>query len=150
MAMTDEDVRQAFALFDIDKSGEIDAAEMLNAMKSLGVKNVTHVEAEKAVAAGDRDGNKGVDLEEFSSFIKAKMTEKDSDAEIEAMFGLFKPVQNSSGEMVITMSSMKQIQEYLGESTPVPLLEEFVVAAGSGGEITLAQWKQVMHDMKGK
>eukprot|EP01065_Artemidia_motanka_P038700 TRINITY_DN47557_c0_g1_i1.p2 TRINITY_DN47557_c0_g1~~TRINITY_DN47557_c0_g1_i1.p2 ORF type:complete len:174 (+),score=60.81 TRINITY_DN47557_c0_g1_i1:66-524(+) len=149
-SLSDDQIKEAFDLFDVDGSGSIEGAEMMNAMKGLGLKGVTRAEVSEALNAVDSDGNKRIEYEEFAQHVRKKMLEKDSDAEIEAMFMKFHPEKGRGGQDVITLAGMKKVQAQLGEATPDALLEEFLREAGKDGEVTLAQWKRVMYDMKGK
>ena len=55
------ELRTAFALFDLDRSGHIDANEMRQAVRSLGAKPA---EAERLLAAADTDGDGRISFEE--------------------------------------------------------------------------------------
>eukprot|EP00664_Eupelagonemidae_sp_cell27_P001846 gene1846-8600_t len=81
MSLTDEQLKEAFNLFDADGSGVIDVDEMSLAMKGLGMET-SKEELEKMIKAMDKDGSGGVDYDEFAKMMKAKMSEKDSPEEI--------------------------------------------------------------------
>jgi hypothetical protein len=60
--------RQAFDLYDVDGSGEIDEHELLLAFKSLGFDSKP-AEVRKMVALYDTDGNGVLDFDEFCELI---------------------------------------------------------------------------------
>lgn len=59
-----EALKEAFAKFDVDGSGDIDAEEIVAAMSNMGVK-VTLAEATKMIQEVDQDGNGKLDFTEF-------------------------------------------------------------------------------------
>ena len=54
-ALTDEQIKEAFNLFDADGSGAIDAEEMALAMKGLGFGDQPREEIEKMILRGARE-----------------------------------------------------------------------------------------------
>lgn len=58
------ELRQAFALFDKDGSGSIDATELLACLKSMGLHPTPH-ELDELLARMDTDGNGHIDFDEF-------------------------------------------------------------------------------------
>ena len=81
-ALTDEQIKEAFNLFDADGSGAIDAEEMSLAMKGLGFGDVPKDEVEKMIKSIDTDDNGLIEYKEFEKMMKAKMAQKDSPEEI--------------------------------------------------------------------
>ena len=63
--LTDENVKQAFALFDKGGSGSIQSCEFLDFMKSLGVLNITQFEAKLIFNFCDTDEKGKVTLKEI-------------------------------------------------------------------------------------
>merc|ERR1719506_1391956 len=69
------EIAEAFALFDTDGSGAIDAKELKVAMQALGFEP-SNDEIAKMMADIDVDGNATVELEEFIEMMEGKMSYK--------------------------------------------------------------------------
>ena len=82
------EIREAFDLFDTDKSGEIDVAELKQALMNLGIdtKNQT---LQNMLADIDKNGNANIDFDEFIDMMTAKMSDKDTREDLEKVFELF-------------------------------------------------------------
>lgn len=73
--ITDEQMaefKEAFELFDTDKSGSIDGAELAFAMRALGFEP-TGQEVADMLAKTDEDGNGTVQFQEFVDLISGKL-----------------------------------------------------------------------------
>ena len=71
-----DDVAKAFELIDADGSGGLDAGELLEVGKILGV-DMSRAEADDMLRAVDADGNGRIDLDEF----RAALAARESDAQ---------------------------------------------------------------------
>ena len=82
------EIREAFDLFDTDKSGEIDVAELKQALLNLGIdtKNQT---LQNMLADIDKNGDANIDFDEFINMMTAKMSDKDTREDLEKVFELF-------------------------------------------------------------
>ena len=69
-ALTDEQIKEAFNLFDADGSGAIDAEEMALAMKGLGFGDQPREEIEKMIRSIDTDANGLIEYPEFEKMMK--------------------------------------------------------------------------------
>merc|ERR1712166_914926 len=90
-ALTEEQVdecREAFEMFDVDRSGSIDLRELKAAIKALGM-DVNAEELKKMVGEVDKDGNGTIEFAEFLGMMTAKMSSSASDEEIAKCFKLF-------------------------------------------------------------
>ena len=67
----EKEIRDAFALFDSDGSGAIDANELKIAMDALGF-DIYADEAKRLIADIDADGSGTIELPEFMSMMKEK------------------------------------------------------------------------------
>lgn len=68
-ASQDDELREAFAVFDKDGNGMISAEELKSALLNLGEKLEDH-EVKAMIMAADRDGNGQIDYEEFIAMMK--------------------------------------------------------------------------------
>ena len=82
------EIKEAFDLFDTDHSGEIDVAELKQALMNLGIdtKNQT---LQNMLADIDKNGNANIDFDEFIDMMTAKMSDKDTREDLEKVFELF-------------------------------------------------------------
>ena len=70
-----KEIHDAFALFDSDGSGSIDANEIKIAMDALGF-DIYEDEARKMIAEIDADGSGSIELEEFTAMMAIKYAER--------------------------------------------------------------------------
>merc|ERR1711865_189756 len=83
-----EEFKEAFELFDTDKSGSIDASELDFAMRALGFEP-TGQEVADMLAKTDGDGNGTVQFEEFVDLVSGRLDRKDPDQEMKDGFAMF-------------------------------------------------------------
>lgn len=147
-ALTDEQIREAFNLFDADGSGAIDAEEMALAMKGLGFGDLPRNEVDRMVR-GMRTNSSGlVEYAEFEKLIKSRMAQKDSPEEILKAFQLFD--LDKKGK--ISFANLKEVAKLLGENPGDDVLQEMIAEADEDGdgEVSFEEFKSVMVQMKGK
>ncbi|CCW61984.1 unnamed protein product [Phytomonas sp. EM1] len=147
-ALTDEQIREAFNLFDTDGSGAIDAEEMALAMKGLGFGDLPRDEVERIVRSMKTNANGLVEYSEFEKMIKSRMAPKDSPEEIFKAFQLFDLDKRGK----ISLANLKEVAKMLGESPGDDVLQEMIAEADEDGdgEVSFEEFKNVMTQMKGK
>jgi len=67
----EEEIREAFRVFDKDGSGQISADEMRSVMANLG-ENLTDEEIDEMIREADVNGDGEVDFEEFARMMTQK------------------------------------------------------------------------------
>merc|ERR1712178_479145 len=67
------DYKEAFDMFDEDKSGSVDENELEGVMKALGL-NPTAAQIKGMIKEVDVDGNDTIEFEEFCKLMNAKVT----------------------------------------------------------------------------
>merc|ERR1719428_469677 len=82
------EIKDAFDLFDKDRSGEITIGEMLEAMRSLGY-DVENGEAAEHVKNLDKDGSGALEFNEFYELLTARFSENTTKDELQRVFTLF-------------------------------------------------------------
>lgn len=65
----DDDLRNAFMVFDSDKNGLISAKELQSVLTSLGCSNSKLGQCRKMIKGVDKDGDGFVDFDEFKSMM---------------------------------------------------------------------------------
>jgi len=66
-----DEMREAFLVFDRDKSGSVSASELKHVMNNLG-EQVTDEEVEEMIKAADADGDGELSFDDFLQFIQNK------------------------------------------------------------------------------
>jgi len=149
-ALTEEQVdecREAFEMFDMDRSGSIDLRELKAAIRALGM-NVSADELKKMVGDVDKDGNGTIEFPEFLSMMTAKMSSEATEEEIAKCFKLFD--HDATG--MITLKNLLHAREILGmDDVSTAQLENMIKQADRSGRdaISLADFVRLMRK-KGK
>lgn len=83
--VTQEELKEAFKLFDMDGDGQITIQELRQLIRKVGG-NMTEAEAKALINEADKDGNQGVDYSEFTKLWSAIRGEGEEEKEIRAEF----------------------------------------------------------------
>eukprot|EP01012_Entosiphon_sulcatum_P064454 TRINITY_DN93289_c0_g1_i1.p1 TRINITY_DN93289_c0_g1~~TRINITY_DN93289_c0_g1_i1.p1 ORF type:complete len:174 (+),score=46.09 TRINITY_DN93289_c0_g1_i1:33-554(+) len=145
MSLSLEQIREAFAIFDADGSGFIDAKEMQLAMQALGFGLQPMEEVERMIKSIDLDQNGLVDMEEFGQMMRSKEITKDSAEDIHRAFKLFD--QDNKGR--VSLHNLRNIARSLGETIPDDVLQQMIDEADSNkdGMIDFEEWRKMMEYM---
>eukprot|EP01050_Picozoa_sp_SAG11_P007855 SAG11_NODE_666_length_7841_cov_24.388272_9_plen_153_part_00 len=103
-----QEIREAFDLFDTDKSGSIDYHELKVAIRALGF-DIKKEEVRRIIVEVDREGTGTIEFPEFLSIMTEKISSRDPDEEIAKAFHLFDEDQTG----VITLKNMRRIAKEL-------------------------------------
>lgn len=120
------EIKEAFDLFDSDKSGKIDVEELKAALKNLGIdtKNQT---LSNMMADLDSDNSGEIDFNEFIDMMTAKMSDKDTRADLEKVFRLFLGDDDKADK--ITIKHLRRVARELNETMSEEELQEMIVRA---------------------
>ncbi|XP_018653653.1 hypothetical protein Smp_134470 [Schistosoma mansoni] len=113
--MEDNDLREAFILFDVNRDGRITETELESVLGFLGVKT-TRDEVRRMIQDADCDGNGTVEFDEFLRMMRRysqNQRPKSSDDELREAFNV---VFDQNGDSVIDFSEIKQTMHFLGEA----------------------------------
>ncbi len=105
------EIKEAFDLFDSDKSGSIDKSELKNALQNLGIDNRNHT-LTTMMKDLDKDDNGTVSFEEFIEMMTAKMSDNDSREDLQKVFRLF--IGDDSSDKISLKHLKKVAQELQG------------------------------------
>ena len=135
------EIKEAFDLFDVNKTGEIDPEDLDEAMKSLGLDERSKP-IHALVEEMKNKGEKGVDFENFIELMTARFSERDTKEDIMKVFKLF----DESGEGVIDIVSLEKVAKELGENMDRNELMEMIERADSDGDkqVTFEDFYNIM------
>eukprot|EP01062_Namystynia_karyoxenos_P024996 TRINITY_DN19798_c0_g1_i1.p2 TRINITY_DN19798_c0_g1~~TRINITY_DN19798_c0_g1_i1.p2 ORF type:complete len:338 (+),score=177.29 TRINITY_DN19798_c0_g1_i1:109-1014(+) len=156
MPVTDEQLREAFALFDADNSGKITTEELSYAMQGLAHEQVTKQEIAEMVDKMDKDKDGQVDFEEFKRVMLEQVAQADGPKEVLKAFQAFD--LRATGE--ITVEDLTEIAKGLGylqdkdtaadsySVTPYDIKEIHSYCANNDdGKFSFYAWRKVMDEM---
>ena len=81
VALSDNDLKDAFHLLDKDRSGSLDADEFRTVLQNLGEK-FTEGEIEEMIRQADTDGSGSIEQDEFVAVMRLKASESINDPEM--------------------------------------------------------------------
>jgi centrin-3 len=106
-----QELREAFELFDANKTGSIDLHELKVLMRALGF-DVKKPEVIKIVHDVDPNNSGAVDYDQFLEIMSERYAGRDPEDEIRKAFSLFD--DDRSGK--ISLKNMKRVARELGEN----------------------------------
>jgi Ca2+-binding EF-hand superfamily protein len=117
------EIKEAFDLFDTDKSGQIDTEELKQALKNLGIdaKNQT---LNNMMADLDADNSGEIDFDEFINMMTAKMSDRDTKEDLKKVFNLFLGDDDKAER--INISHLKKVAKDLNENMSEEELKEMI------------------------
>ena len=120
------EIKEAFDLFDSDKSGEIDTEELKSALKNLGIdaKNQTLT---NMMADLDKDNSGQIDFDEFIDMMTAKMSDRDTREDLQKVFQLFLGDDDKADK--ILLKHLKRVARELNENMSEEELQEMIARA---------------------
>ena len=123
-----EDLRQAFDLFDIKENGKIDPSEIKETMKQLGfdLKNPTIYNIIKDLDTEESKKNGGLSFSEFSEIIQKRLGDRDTKEGVRRIFDLF--VDDEKAEY-IPLESLKKVAKELGDKMSEDDLKDMIECA---------------------
>ena len=123
-----EDLRQAFDLFDIKENGKIDPSEIKETMKQLGfdTKNPTIYKIIEDLDTEESKSNGGLSFTEFSEMMQKRLGDRDTKEGARRIFDLF--VDDEKAEY-IPLESLKKIAQELGEKMSEDDVKEMIECA---------------------
>jgi centrin-3 len=105
-----QEIKEAFDLFDTDKSGSIDYHELKVAMRALGF-DVRKTEVLKLMKDYDRNDTGQIEYADFVDIMTQKMADRDPEEEIKKAFSLF----DDDGTGHISLKNLRRVARELGE-----------------------------------
>mmetsp|Transcript_52948 Transcript_52948/g.64880 ORF Transcript_52948/g.64880 Transcript_52948/m.64880 type:complete len:178 (+) Transcript_52948:66-599(+) len=135
------EVKEAFELFDTEKTGMIDYHELRVAMRALGFETKKQ-EIKKIQQEYDRENKGGINYNDFLEIMTTKILNRDPDEEIYKAFQLFDDDQTGK----ISIKNLKRVARELGENLNdnelQAMIDEF--DKDDDGEINLQEFTAIM------
>merc|ERR1712124_196401 len=126
-----QEIKEAFDLFDVDGSGNIDVKELTIAMKALGCEPKPG-EIEKMIADVDDDGSGEIGYPEFLQMMTHKILNKDPKDDMLKAFKLIEPEWETTGG--ITFKNLKRVAKETNQSLGEEELQEMFDDADKDGD----------------
>ncbi|KAA0152375.1 hypothetical protein FNF27_01653 [Cafeteria roenbergensis] len=104
------EIKEAFDLFDTDRSGAIDYHELKVCMRALGF-DVTKEEVQRLMSEHDVEGKGEIGYSAFEEIMRDKFADRDPEEEIRKAFRLF----DEEGKGTISVRNLRRICRELGE-----------------------------------
>ena len=123
-----DDLKQAFDLFDIKENGKINPSEIKETMKQLGfdTKNPTIYKIIEDLDTEESKSNGGISFSEFSEIMHKRLGDRESKEGARRIFDLFVDDENAE---YIPLESLKKIAKELGEKMSEDDLKEMIECA---------------------
>ena len=138
--------REAFAAFDKDRSGHIDAEELRHVLLAVG-EDASEEEAAQMIDLADSDGTGTIDFWEFATLMAHKMRDPNPDRTLRAAFSCF----DENGDGTISVKEIRKVMRNLGERVNEDDIASFVtkVDLDGNGSIDYSEFsKFVMSEVK--
>ena len=116
-----QEVKDAFDLFDTDKSGAVSVQELIEAMQSLGLDQKSE-SVFNMIKDIDTDGSGELEFGEFLEMMTATLSNKTSEDDLRKVFNIFD--SDRTGE--ISLMNLKKMSKELGEDMPFDELAEMI------------------------
>eukprot|EP00811_Abedinium_folium_P013464 NODE_22519_length_704_cov_15.064125.p2 GENE.NODE_22519_length_704_cov_15.064125~~NODE_22519_length_704_cov_15.064125.p2 ORF type:complete len:164 (+),score=62.27 NODE_22519_length_704_cov_15.064125:106-597(+) len=125
------EIKQAFELFDTDGSGSIDTKELKVAMRALGFEPKQE-EINKMIGDVDDDGSGTIEYPEFLKMMTFKILNRDPKEEILKAFKLF--TGEDKWNQRINFKNLQRVAKELGERMTDEELQEMIDEADTDGD----------------
>lgn len=135
------DLKEAFAMFDINGDGTIELNEIRQVMRKLG-QNPTELELQEMISSVDDNGDKEIDFEEFLILMKSRCLEQDPEKELRDAFAVFDTDGSGSIDRKELKRLMKKLGQALTEAEVDAMMDE--VDSNGDGEISYEEFKHMM------
>ena len=135
------EIKEAFDLFDANKTGEINPQDLDEAMKSLGLDERSKpIHALVQEMKNQQEG--GIDFGNFVELMTARFSERDTKEDILKVFKLF----DENGDGYIDILGLKKVAKELGENMDENELMEMIERADTDGDkkVTFEDFYNIM------
>ena len=135
------ELKEAFDLFDLDKSGRIDYHQLKVSMRALGF-DVRKADVLKLMKEYDRAESGFITYADYVDLMTAKLAERNPDDEIKKAFALFDDDQSGSITLRQLRRVARELGETLGDEELQAMIDEF--DRNGDGSIDLEEFMAIM------
>ncbi|TNJ27439.1 Centrin [Giardia muris] len=118
------EIREAFDLFDADRSGKIDFHELKVAMRALGF-DVKREEIQRIITEYDRDQTGEINFQDFEEVMIEKISNRDPTEEIIKAFRLFDDDNTGRISLKNLRRVAKELSENISDEELMAMIQEF-------------------------
>ena len=136
-----QEIKEAFELFDTDKTGTIDYHELKVCMRALGF-DVKKQEVLNLMREYDREGSGQIEYPDFLEIMTTKISERDPIEEISKAFKLFDEDNTGRINLRNLRRIAREMQENLSDDELQAMIDE--VDKDGDGEINEAEFLAIM------
>ncbi|EEC43495.1 calmodulin [Phaeodactylum tricornutum CCAP 1055/1] len=135
------DLKEAFAMFDINGDGTIEIHELQQVMQKLG-QNPTEKELIEMISSVDDNGDHEIDFDEFLILMKSRIGHRDPEKELRDAFAVF----DTDGSGAIDRKELKRLMKKLGQALTEQEIDAMMdeVDTNGDGEISFEEFKELM------
>ena len=138
-------LREAFDLFDMEKTGKIDIHELKLTLKAFGFKaKKSEIENILGNYYDKNSGIEKVDFDEFVEIMTEKFSQRDPREEASMAFDLFDEEKKGKINLKNLKKAVKEINENLNENELKAIIEEF--DTDRDGFITKEDFMKIMEE----
>ena len=144
--LSDEQInllKEAFDLFDMEKTGKIDYHELKLTLKAFGFK-ISKEEMYSIKEKLDPNSNNKISFDEFIDFMTEKFSERNPKEEAILAFDLFDEDKKGKINMKNLKKAVKEINENLSDNELKAIIEEF--DTDGDGAITKEDFLKIMDE----
>ena len=137
----EEELKEAFSMFDNDADGKITVVELGKVMEKLGQK-LSRSELEKMISKIDKNGAGSINYKDFKTMMQVQLEQKSTDDEIRQAFELFD--KDKDGK--ISPKELKEVMQSLGENLTDQDVKDMIFEADQNGDgcINFNEFKRMM------
>lgn len=124
-----DELKEAFAVYDLDRDGQISIRELGTVMRQLG-QNPTEAEILEMIKDVDKDNSGTISFDEFANLMGDKMKNIDTEEEVRDAFRVFDVNDNG----FISAHELRHVMTNLGEKITEDEANEMIRVGDSDGD----------------